>query len=177
MSVDSENQKILQEFMDVLDNQEEEQMAKNGPPKHQPPPQQPPQQYQQMLSPFGNPSPKPQQNHNMVNVQHNQYPSQKEYSPQPVQSKPIFKTTNQLPGNLTTSHKPKNHSTSNIELQAPKTEQKFSTLSMGKNMSQTKEQGEGWRSSADLQDRVKKAIEKSQDVIKKFKSIKDNGSS
>lgn len=29
-----------------------------------------------------------------------------------------------------------------------------------------------WRSSTELQDRVRKAIEKSIDVIKKFKSIK-----
>ena len=37
---------------------------------------------------------------------------------------------------------------------------------------EVREGGEMWRSSTELQDRVRKAIEKSIDVIKKFKSIK-----
>ena len=32
MSVDSENQKILQQFMDVLDNEEEEAQVSKAPP-------------------------------------------------------------------------------------------------------------------------------------------------
>ena len=32
MSVDSENEKILQEFMDVLDNEEEEEVKMHAPP-------------------------------------------------------------------------------------------------------------------------------------------------
>lgn len=47
---------------------------------------------------------------------------------------------------------------------------------MGRGKSEIKEppQMEMWRESADLQNRVKNAIEKSMTVIKKFKAIKDN---
>jgi hypothetical protein len=46
---------------------------------------------------------------------------------------------------------------------------------MGRGRSEVKETtNEMWRESADLQNRVKNAIEKSMHVIKKFKAIKDN---
>lgn len=46
---------------------------------------------------------------------------------------------------------------------------------MGRGRSEVKEAAnEMWRESADLQNRVKNAIEKSMHVIKKFKAIKDN---
>lgn len=52
----------------------------------------------------------------------------------------------------------------------------LSSQSMGRGKSEIKEtpQMEMWRESADLQNRVKNAIEKSMTVIKKFKAIKDN---
>lgn len=43
----------------------------------------------------------------------------------------------------------------------------------GKNEMKESAQNEKWRESADLQNRVKNAIEKSMNVIKKFKAIKD----
>jgi hypothetical protein len=43
---------------------------------------------------------------------------------------------------------------------------------MGRGKNETKDMSEMWRESADLQNRVKNAIEKSMCVIKKFKAIK-----
>ena len=139
MSVDSENEKILQEFMDVLDNEEEEQK--------------PPIQSAPVIK---HPSPVPPQPD----------PSFNKVRPQQVQ---LFHSAPR-------EHQPPSPPPQPQMQQPPQQHYSGATTAMessggAMNISKYKEE------SAELQSRVKTAIEKSLDVIKKFKALKDNSSS
>lgn len=170
MSVDSENQKILQEFMDVLDNEEEEEEV--------PPPK---VIHQKQVPNFS----KPTQNvHNLSSGQIYPQKQVKKNGNYPTSSKQIFSTNviNTSYEQSSPSKKPNPQQTSFLKEGKPAKKQEienikgsnFSSQSMGGPNYDVRDNSEFWRASADLQDRVKKAIEKSMDVIQRFKTIKEH---
>jgi hypothetical protein len=202
MSVDSENEKILQEFMDVLDNEGEEEVKNHPPPqmtKPQPQSQQPqrnqaPQFAKQPSQPVpSSPSYQQQQNNSYQQQQGSSYQQQNssfnqqnsyqqpQYA-QPASSRQIQASSEfQSQSQSQPAYNGQFHSQNNIsgglssQIQ-PGRAPPNTTQSMGRGKSEIKEppQMEMWRESADLQNRVKNAIEKSMNVIKKFKAIKEN---
>lgn len=116
--------------------------------------------------------------HQANSYQQNQYQQQQQpASSRQLQSSSDYQQTNQ--------YAPQFHSQNNIssnlnglssQVQTARINNNNTTQSMGRGKSEIKEppQMEMWRESADLQNRVKNAIEKSMSVIKKFKAIKEN---
>jgi hypothetical protein len=213
MSVDSENEKILQEFMDVLDNEGEDEI-KNHPPMMAKPQAQPhpapqrtqaPQFAKQPSQPPPAQSHQQQQNSSFQQAsnyqqQQQQYAQQQYAQQQPASSRqiqtnteyqqPAYNSQNNITNlsgqgqvqtarqgnNNSHSNNNNNNGNSNNNNNSNSNVNNVSSQSMGRGKSDIKEppQMDMWRESADLQNRVKNAIEKSMSVIKKFKAIKDN---